>query len=146
MKTPIHSFLLLIGFLSAIPAVTAAVSQDSPSSNETRAVILGIRQNHQVEIFDAETLLPLGSILVNNLASYAALSRDGQTLFIAAAQTKDANVCCAAFALRLQDGSMCQLLYPASGATVLTSSDRVLFQRGNTGIDVFDSRSLAHLP
>ena len=137
-------FLLLVALPSAVP--TAAVEQHAASGAERRAVILGVRHNRQVEIFDAETLLPIGSIAVNNLSSHAALSTDGQTLFIAASQTKDGNGCCAVFALRLQDGSMCPILFPALHTTVAPNSERIFLQRGNTGIDVFDSRTLAHLP
>ena len=138
--------VLLVPSPGAVPAIAAAVEQHAASGEERHAVILAVRQKQQVEVFDAETLLPIGSIAVNNLASHAALSTDGRTLFIAASQTKDGNNCCAVFALRLQDGSMCQVLYPALHTTVAPNSERVFLQRGNTGIDVFDSRSLAHLP
>ncbi len=118
----------------------------SPAGNPGRAVILATQRDHRVNIFDAKTLLPLGSIVVNSVASHTTATPDGQTLFVAAAETKDGNVCCSMFALRLKDRTICPILFPAMQSTISPDGSRVYLQRGSVGIEMFDTHTLERLP
>jgi len=143
-----RTFVLLAGisvWLSGAIVVLAATPQ-ADNEGASRAVIVATQRDHRVQIFDADSLMPLGSVVVNGLASGVVATPSGETLFVAAAQTKDGNVCCAVFALRLAEPSICSLLYPALQVTVAPDGERVFLQRGNTGIDVFSTRTLAQLP
>ncbi len=129
-----------LAWASALLALSAFAADDGAN------VILTTRRAGRVEIFDAGTLQPLGTIGVDPLAESVTPSPDGRTLFIAQAMRSIPNSCCALFALNLESREMCFLREPAMSATPSPDGRKLFFQRGNTGIDVLDAKSFAPLP
>lgn len=124
----------------AVLAVSALAADDGQN------VILATRRAGRVEVFDAATLQPLGTIGVDPLAESIEASPDGHTLFIAQAMLSIRNSCCGLFALNLDSKEMCFLREPAMKATPSPDGQKLFFQRGNVGIEVFDAKTLARLP
>ena len=116
------------------------------AADDGQNVILATRRAGRVEVFDAATLQPLGAIGVDRLAESIATSPDGRTLFIAQQMQSVRNSCCALFALNLATKEMCFLREPSMKATPSRDGQKLFFQRGNVGIEVFDARTFARLP
>ncbi|HTE85370.1 MAG TPA: hypothetical protein VK821_11600 [Dehalococcoidia bacterium] len=127
---------------SAHPTFTPGAAAQAPA---TRSVILAVQRDHQLHIFDAATLEPLGTVALNNLADSVQARPDGQMLFIRQAETADGNGCCALFALDLTTAEMCRLVAPSVQGVPVTDS-RVFNQRGDIGIEVFNAQTLQQLP
>src|SRR5690242_9041644 len=125
--------LLLLSMFTTTAAVPAA--QSPAIASDRRQVIVATRRDHRVIFFDADSLRPLGSFVVNNLASNVSVSGDGTAIFVTAAQTKAGNGCCALFALKLRERTICEISYPVLHSTTSPVRDDVLFQRGNVGIE-----------
>ena len=111
-----------------------------------REVILATQRDHALHIFDAATLESLGRFALHNLAHQVSARADGRMLFLAQAATPDGNGCCALFALDLGTRAMCRLIEPAPVGVSSPDGRRLFVQRGNTGVDVFDARTLDRLP
>ena len=107
-------------------------------------VLLASRRAGVIEAILPETLETTARIrLPGNIESVAA-DPSGQLLFVALPLRADANGCCALYALELPSLQLIFLTAPALSAT--PALDRVLTQRGNAGIEIFDTHNLARLP
>ena len=96
-----------------------------------------------VEAIDPATLETVARIETHRSAESVASSPDGERLFVAMPRaSKDA--CCAMFAFDAAGGEPKEFEWPAMRIT--PAGDRLLAQRGNTGIDVFDAHTLQALP
>ena len=126
--------------------VFAVLVSSALAADDGQNVILATRRAGRVEVFDAGTLQPLGTIGVDPLAESIAASPDGRTLFIAQQSPSHRNSCCALFALNLESQQMCFLREPALRSTPSPDGTRLFLQRGNVGIDVFDAKTFARLP
>lgn len=124
----------------------AVLALSALAADDGQNVILATRRAGRVEVFDAGTLQPLGTIGVDLLAESITSSPDGHTLFIAQAMRSIRNSCCALFALNLESREMCFLREPAMKATFSPDGQKLFFQRGAVGIDVFDARTFSRLP
>jgi len=116
------------------------------AADDGQNVILATRRAGRVEVFDAGTLQPLGTIGVDVLAESIAASPDGRTLFIAQQSPSHRNGCCGVFGLNLESKEMCLVREPALRSTPSPDGTRLFLQRGNIGIEVFDAKTLARLP
>ena len=97
-----------------------------------------------IEAINPATLETTSRIrLPGNVESIAADS-SGRMLFVALTLRTDQNGCCALYALDLPALRLTFLTEPALGATA--TIDRVLAQRGNVGIEVFNAHTLARMP
>ncbi len=106
-------------------------------------VLLAATRAGRVETIDPSTLATLSRISTPSNTNSVAASADGKRLFIAA-PGKSGGGCCAILALDSASEPMKEIEWPAMGVTV--AGNRVLAQRGNVGIDVFDSQTLQPLP
>ena len=141
-----RAFLSLL-LISAFGGSAGLFAQQKTAGKADRVdVIVATRRDHAVVFFRADSLAPLGSFVVNNLASNVSVSARGDHLFVAAAQTQNGNECCALFSLDLRDRTLCRQVFPALASTASTTRDEVYYQRGNTGIEGFETGSLAKLP
>jgi len=116
------------------------------AADDGQNVILATRRSGRVEVFDAGTLQPLGTIGVDPLAESISSSTDGRTLFITQQMQSVRNSCCALFALNLENKEMCFLREPVIKAPSSPYGQKLFFQRGAVGIDVFDAKTFARLP
>jgi hypothetical protein len=126
--------------------VFAVLVSSALAADDGQNVILATRRAGRVEVFDAGTLQPLGTIGVDPLAESIAASPDGHTLFIAQATPSRPNSCCGLLALNLDSKEMCFLRAPALRSTPSPDGRKLFLQRGNVGIDVFDAKTLVRLP
>jgi hypothetical protein len=126
--------------------VFAALVCSAFAADDGQNVILATRRAGRVEVFDADTLQPLGTIGVNPLAESISASPDGRTLFIAQAMPSRPNSCCGLFAFTLENQQMCFLREPSMKATPSPDGRKLYFQRGPIGIEVFDAKTFARLP
>jgi hypothetical protein len=126
--------------------VSAFLTFSAFAGDDGQNVVLATRRAGRVEVFDAATLQPLGTIGIDRLAESIAASPDGRTLFIAQQMQSVKNSCCALFALNLGTREMCFLREPTMKATASPDGQKLFFQRGNVGIEVFDARTFAPLP
>jgi len=115
-------------------SLVAAESQDHP-------VLLGAHRAGRVEVFDADTLQPLGSVVVLPNADRISSASNG-ILFLRQGLPPDYKGCCALYAFDLKTRNMTRLLQPVLGITVSPDGQHVVTQRGNIGIEVFDAHTL----
>ena len=127
----------LLAILLLLP-LGVAQSQDRP-------VLLAAHRAGRVEVLNVDTLQPLGSIVVPPLADRVTGASKG-VLFLRAGLSPDFRGCCALYALDLKTRNMTKLLQPVSGFTVSPDARHIVTQRGNTGIEVFDARTLQPEP
>jgi len=125
--------------------VSVVLAFSAFAADDARDVVVATRRAGRVEIFDAGTLQPLGTIGVEPLAESIQPSPDGRTLFIAQAMRSIPNSCCGLFALNLETREMCFLREPAMRSTPSPDGRKLFFQRGNVGIEVQDARTFKRL-
>lgn len=106
-------------------------------------VLLAATRAGGVEVIDPATLATIVRISTPYNTNSVAASADGKRLFIAAPGRLGSG-CCSIFALDPPSQRMMEFESPALEVTI--AGDRVLAQRGNAGIDVFDAHTLAPLP
>ncbi len=107
-------------------------------------VLYASRRGGVIEAFKPETLDAISRIQLPGSVESVAQDPSGKRLFVALPLRDDPHGCCALYALDLPSLHLIFLAEPVLRAT--TTIDRVLFERSNTGIESFDSRSLAPLP
>jgi len=111
---------------------------------EDPLVVLAAARTGHIEFFDA-TLVPRGSISVNQLVESVSASPDGRRLYIAQERQRASGVCCGLFSLELLTLKMCFLTAPALfGAP--SPDGRFLFTQGDRGVDIFSASTLRQLP
>ena len=96
-----------------------------------------------IEAIDLESLATVSRIRVPAMTDSVAADPSGRRLFVAAPASAEKG-CCALFALDLYTMQLSHLIEPAQRAVV--TSERIFTQRGNVGIESFDSQSLSRLP
>ena len=115
-------------------------------SQEPRAVVLATNRDGRVEVFNALTLATLGTLAIHPLAESTSASPDGRTLYIAQESESTPGGCCGLFALDLETRRMCPVISPSLFGAPSPDGRFLFTQRGNSGIDVFDARTLQRLP
>jgi len=130
-------------------ALAAAAAPQSPPraavAEESREVVLAVRRDRRLHVFDAETLEPLGHFVVHDLAHSVSARPDGRVLFIAQAAERAGDGCCALFALDLETKRLCRMIEPAMWSTPSPDGRLLFTQRGAVGVEVFDARTLEPL-
>ena len=124
----------------AIPlcAVFSALAAGEPST-----VLLLSTRAGWVEAVNPATLATIARIPTPQNTESVASSADGARLFVAAPK-EPRGPCCAIFAI--DKGSMEQTPFEWPAPLVVVAGNRILAQRGNVGIDVFDAQTLERLP
>ena len=102
------------------------------------------RRGGVIEAINPETLETISRIRLPGSVESVAADPSGKLLFVALPLRTDPIGCCALYALDVPSLQLTFLTEPALGAT--PTIDRVLTQRGNVGIEVFDSHTLTRLP
>ena len=119
----------------------------APQQAEQRqTVLLAAHRIGRIEILDPATLAPIGSINVLPLADGIWSSPDGNFLYIPEGIPPDFKGCCALYALNVETKRMTRLIQPFGTAAVSPDGNHVVTQRGNVGIEVFNSRTLEQEP
>ena len=108
------------------------------------SVLLVSRRDGLIEVLSPETLETTSRIRLPSRVERLVSDPLGTRLYVALPLKADPKGCCALFALDLRTLQATFLVEPALGASA--TMDRVLAQRGNVGIEIFDSRSLIRLP
>ena len=107
-------------------------------------VLYASRRSGVIEAISLDTLETRSRIRMPGRVESVAPDSSGRRLFVALPLIADPNGCCALYAFDLASGRLKFLAEPALRATSTTG--RVLTQRSNAGIEVFDSRNLTQLP
>jgi hypothetical protein len=115
------------------------------AQTKDRTVLLAAHRAGRVEVLDANTLQPLGSVKVLPVVDGIASGPSG-ILFLCEALAPDFKGCCALYALDLRGHSLTKLLEPVSGVTVSPDGEHVVTQRGNVGIEIFNVHTLQREP
>jgi hypothetical protein len=133
----------LVTALAILPAFAPCFGQNDPSS-ASQPVLLASRRGGVVEAFSKKTLETVARIRLPGMVESVVSDESGQRLFLALPLKENPHGCCALFALDLWSLDLHFLIEPALGATI--TQNKVLIQRGNVGVDVFDSSTLIRLP
>src|SRR5579862_3756257 len=96
-----------------------------------------------VEAIDPFTLRTVARIRTPRNTESVSSDAEGARLFVAAPR-HDRAPCCAIFALDPATMQMTELDWPAAQVTM--AGKKILVQRGDAGIDVFDAQTLQALP
>ena len=117
-----------------------------PQPKDTQTVLLAAHRAGRIEVLEPATLASLGSIKVLPLADGIWSSPDGNFLYIPEGIPPDFKGCCALYALNLETKRMTRLIQPFGTAAFSPDGNHVVTQRGNVGIEVFNSRTLEQEP
>jgi len=120
-----------------LPLLAAAAMAADP-------VLLASRRGGWMEAFRLDNLETVARIHMPERVEGVEAFPDGQWLFVRAPHPQAPEVCCALFALDTRRLRAFAILWP--GIRPVLANGRLFTQRGDDGIDVFDARSLAHLP
>lgn len=112
---------------------------------EDRQVVLAAAHAGRIEVFDAETLEPLGAIAVQKPLESVAPSPDGRRLYVAQENPNSPDHCCGLFSLDLETHNACLITAPAKFATP-SPGGRFIYTQGREGVDVFDATTLNRQP
>jgi hypothetical protein len=123
---------------AAVPALLAAAACAADP------VLLGTRRDGWIEAFRLDTLETEARIRVRELVEGVESGPDAQWLFVLAPHPQAPEVCCALFALDVHRLRAFAILWP--GIRPAIANGKLYVQRGDEGIEIFDARSLAHLP
>lgn len=107
-------------------------------------VLLASRRAGLIEAVSLDTLETTSRVRLDRSVESVASDPSGKQLFVALPSSPESKGCCALFALDLPSLRLTRLVGPALRATA--TLDRVLTQRGNVGIEVFDTHNLVRLP
>jgi hypothetical protein len=107
-------------------------------------VLLGSRRGGWLEAFRLDNLETVARIHVNARVESVEASPDGQRLFVNAPHPQQPEICCALWAMDPHSLRAFAILWPAF--LPVLANGKVFAQRGDDGIEIFDARSLAHLP
>lgn len=121
--------------LSAAVLLTGAHSAESGGG----AVLLASSRGGWVEAIDPLTLATVSRIRTPEMTESVASNADGSRLFVAAPRVNPKG-CCAIYALDPASMILTPFEWPAQAVTI--AGGRVLAQRSNRGIDVFDAHTL----
>jgi hypothetical protein len=124
-------------------AVSILVLAPAAEVGAADSVLLASRRGGWVEALDLETLETVARLRTPAMTESVRSDPSGQRLFIAAPKS-DQSGCCALFALDPRSPRLSFIIEPAQHATI--AANRLFTQRGDTGIDVFDTDSLTRLP
>lgn len=119
-----------------------AILPASAAGAPSKVLLLSTRAGW-VETVDPATLATIWRIPTPQNTESVAASADGKRLFIAAPRGAPGG-CCAIFAV--DNGAIQQTPFEWPALRVTIAGNRVLAQRGNVGIDVFDSQTLQPMP
>jgi hypothetical protein len=108
-------------------------------------VLLAAHRAGGVDVLDANTLEPIGSIKVLPQTNGVIGDRTG-VLFLNEGLTPEFEGCCALYALDLKTRQMTHLVEPASRPVISPNGQHLLVQRGNVGIESFNVRTLQREP
>jgi len=108
---------------------------------ENPLVVLAAARAGRIEVIDAATLEPLGTIGVSQLLESVTASPDGHRLYVAQENPSAPGECCGLFSLDLETHNMCLLAAPALFGSP-SPDGRVLFTQGDQGVDMFSARTL----
>jgi hypothetical protein len=107
-------------------------------------VLLTTRREGYIEAFRLDNLETVARVHVKARLEGIEASPDGQRFFIRAPHPRAAEVCCALFALDSRSLHGFAILWPS--LHVAQANGKLFTQRGDDGVEVFDTRSFAHLP
>jgi hypothetical protein len=116
------------------------------AAGDRQMVLVAARRGGWIEFISVETLQTLNRLQVGVLAEGVSATPDGQTLFVTKAVPPDLKLCCGLYAIDLAKTAMSLLLEPALLGVTSAKGDRMFTQKDNSGIEVFDARTLAPMP
>jgi hypothetical protein len=128
-----HSCLAILLFL---PLVIGQAQEQT--------VLLAAHRSGRVEVLDPDTLQSLRSIKVLPLADEIT-SGSGGLIFLREGLAPDFRGCCALYALDLNTRDMTKVLSPVADIVVSPDGQYLVTQRGNVGIESFDTQTLQPL-
>jgi len=117
--------------------LAAAAGADEP-------VLLAGRRSGWIEAFRLDNFETAARIRVKGTLEDLEAGQEGDWLFMRIPHPQAPDVCCALFALNTHKLRMVTMLWPAFRPAI--AGAKVFIQRGDSGVEVFDARSLAHLP
>lgn len=124
---------LLIGVILA--ALSAAASD---------SVLLSTRRDGWLEAFRLDNLETVARVRIKARAEGVESAPDGQRFFVRVPHPQAPDVCCALYVLDARSLRAFAILWP--GFQPAEANGKLFVQRGDEGIEVFDARSLMHLP
>ncbi|HKE24080.1 MAG TPA: hypothetical protein VKB88_17060 [Bryobacteraceae bacterium] len=107
-------------------------------------VLLGSRREGWLEAFRLENLETIARVRLKEKVESVESPADGQRLFVSAPHPQQPEICCALWMLDPHSLRAFAILWPAFRPVLM--NNKLFAQRGDDGIEVFDARSLAHLP
>ena len=107
-------------------------------------VLLASRRGGWIEAFHLNNFETAARIRVKGALEEVETSVGGDWMFLRIPHPQAADVCCGLFALNTQKLRMVAILWPALRPAIVGA--KVFIQRGDSGVEVFDARSLVHLP
>lgn len=124
--------------------IAALIIGSFPVIGET--VILASSRAGWIEFLDPDTLQVRGRLYSGALTDSVAASADGKVLFVTRPHSSEPDGCCALYAFDLERGESQELFWPSLRPVVAPKASKIFAQRGNAGIEVFDSKTLVKLP
>ena len=131
------------GKMRAIQLAATLTLLTSAGTSAADSVLLTSRRGGWIEVFDPATLATVFRTSTPANTESVAADPSGTRLYFSAPKNAGES-CCALYAIDLNTMHLTYLNFPVLRAT--PSSGRVYMQRGNVGIESFDSSSLKRLP
>lgn len=124
--------------------ILAILASLAATATAADPVLLGSRQGGWLEAFRLDNLEPVARVRLKEKTDSIQAPGDGQRLFVNAPHPQQPEICCALWVLDPHSLRAFAILWP-SFRPVLVGT-KIFAQRGDDGIEAFDTRSLAHMP
>jgi hypothetical protein len=124
--------------------LAVAVLLSTLSGAGADAVLLSTRRDGWLEAFRLDNLETAARVRIKERAEGVASAPDGQRFFVRVPHPQAPDVCCALYVLDARSLRAFAIVWP--GFQPAIANGKLFTQRGDEGIDVFDVRSLMHLP
>ena len=121
-----------------IPALLAS------AASAADPVLLGSRRDGWLEAFRLDNLESVARVRVKDKVDSVQAAPEGQRIFVNAPHPQQPEICCALWMLDPRSLRAFAILWPAFRPVLV--NNKLFAQRGDDGIEVFDARSLAHMP
>jgi hypothetical protein len=129
--------MFLIRFTGALVLFAVAAGAADP-------VLWASRREGWIEAFRLDNLETAARLRVPERVEGVESAPDGQRLFVRAPHPQQPDICCALFVLDVRTLRAFAIIWPAFFPA--QANGKLFVQRGDDGIEGFDTRSLMHLP
>lgn len=127
----------IVRWVALLAVLASAASAADP-------VLLGSRREGWLEAFRLDNLETAARVQVRAKVESVEATEDGQRFFVNAPHPQQPEICCALWMLDPRALRAFAILWPAFRPVLVNY--KLFAQRGDDGIEVFDARSLAHMP